>query len=73
MIIIANIVINMSFSSGIIEWDGNGWIKVNLNYNGFYMTNYEDSNWEALARQLNDNHKVIRKTCYVMLYIYIYL
>jgi hypothetical protein len=48
----------MYFVSAVIEWDGTGWIKGNTNYKGFYITNYEDSNWEALARQLTDNHTV---------------
>jgi hypothetical protein len=58
-----------NFIAAVIEWGGSGWIKGNTNYKGFYITNYEDSNWEALARQLNDNHTVIYERPVLMRYV----
>ncbi|XP_038611156.1 glutamyl aminopeptidase [Tachyglossus aculeatus] len=36
---------------------GSDFLKVNPNHIGFYRVNYENSTWEALARNLSDNHK----------------
>ena len=48
-----------SISSAVqISWDGNGWIKGNVGYKGFYRVNYEDSKWDALAEQMNFFYKV---------------
>ncbi|KAK6184957.1 hypothetical protein SNE40_007297 [Patella caerulea] len=39
--------------------DGDGWIIGNVQQYGFYRVNYESSNWLALIKQLNTDHKVI--------------
>ncbi|XP_031550054.1 glutamyl aminopeptidase-like, partial [Actinia tenebrosa] len=48
----------MNKSSSVIKWDGNGWIKANLGHKGFFITNYEEENWKALAMQLKRQHTV---------------
>lgn len=63
-------IINCVFTIGVIEWDGKGWIKVNLGHKGFFITNYEEKNWKALALQLKKQHTVRLKVitsvrCYI--------
>ncbi|XP_059161761.1 uncharacterized protein LOC131944899 [Physella acuta] len=40
-------------------YNSSGWILANVEMNGFYRVNYADSNWEALCKQLVENHEVI--------------
>lgn len=63
-------ITNCVFTIGVIEWDGEGWIKVNLGHKGFFITNYEEKNWKALALQLKKQHTVRVKVrtsvrCYI--------
>ena len=55
--------ITIPFACGIcfsveVNWDGKGWIKGNVGQTGFYRVNYEESNWDALAEQLQYYYKV---------------
>ncbi len=34
------------------------WIKMNVNFTGYYRVHYDELNWKALTRQLQDNHLV---------------
>ncbi|XP_050519995.1 uncharacterized protein LOC126893642 [Daktulosphaira vitifoliae] len=36
-----------------------GWYIFNLKASGFYRVNYDNANWYALIKQLNENHTVI--------------
>lgn len=33
-------------------------MKANIDQIGFYRVNYDDENWQALSKQLEDDHKV---------------
>lgn len=35
-----------------------GWIKMNVDQKGFYRVQYQEENWNALSKQLNDDHLV---------------
>ncbi|XP_059178196.1 aminopeptidase N-like, partial [Physella acuta] len=37
----------------------NGWVLANLDTKGFYRVNYAEKNWEALCKQLLDQHERI--------------
>ncbi|PFX22347.1 Thyrotropin-releasing hormone-degrading ectoenzyme [Stylophora pistillata] len=54
-----------------LSWDGNGWIKGNIGHTGFYRVNYEEKNWDMLAKQLENNYKMyveyLTKTQYIKL------
>ncbi|XP_032131560.1 leucyl-cystinyl aminopeptidase isoform X1 [Sapajus apella] len=36
-----------------------GWVKVNINMNGYYIVHYADDDWEALIKQLQRNPHVL--------------
>lgn len=41
-----------------IDWnEQSGWMKANIDQIGFYRVNYDDENWQALSKQLEDDHK----------------
>ena len=48
------------FFHAIVEfsWPANKWIKGNFKQVGFYRVHYDDDNWKALIKQLNDDHNV---------------
>ncbi|GFO22826.1 aminopeptidase n, partial [Plakobranchus ocellatus] len=39
--------------------DNDGWILANVNQYGYYRVNYQLGNWEALVKQLEDDHTVL--------------
>ncbi|XP_032237918.2 glutamyl aminopeptidase isoform X2 [Nematostella vectensis] len=41
-----------------IAWDGGGWLKGNYQHRGYYLVNYDNSNWDAIITQLKTNHTV---------------
>ncbi|XP_068743771.1 glutamyl aminopeptidase-like isoform X2 [Montipora capricornis] len=45
-----------------IDWNGSGWLKGNAGQTGFYRVNYEQTQWDQLANQMNLNHKVFKAT-----------
>ncbi|XP_032235059.1 glutamyl aminopeptidase isoform X2 [Nematostella vectensis] len=49
----------MDRNSTTITSSGSTWIKGNHGNLGFYLVNYEDDNWDALADQLRTNHTVL--------------
>lgn len=50
----------MNISSDEVEfsWPANKWIKGNFKQVGFYRVHYDDDNWKALIKQLNNDHTV---------------
>ena len=34
------------------------WIKMNVNFTGYYRVHYDETNWKSLTQQLKDNHMV---------------
>ncbi|XP_048580406.1 glutamyl aminopeptidase isoform X2 [Nematostella vectensis] len=50
---------DMSATTDYVKWDGIGWFKANVGTKGFYIVNYDDKNWNALAEQLLANHTVL--------------
>ena len=42
-----------------IDWNGSGWLKGNAGQTGFYRVNYEQTQWDQLANEMNRNHKVL--------------
>lgn len=39
--------------------DRDGWILANVQQNGYYRVNYQEGNWNALVKQLVDDHLII--------------
>jgi aminopeptidase N len=38
--------------------DQSKWIKLNVNFTGYYRVHYDENNWKALTTQLQENHLV---------------
>ena len=34
------------------------WVKMNVRQTGFYRVHYDQANWQALSKQLQDKHQV---------------
>jgi hypothetical protein len=34
------------------------WVKMNVDFKGFYRVHYDDANWDALIEQLKTDHTV---------------
>ena len=53
-------MIRKFFFHALVEfsWPANKWIKGNFKQVGFYRVHYDDDNWKALIKQLNDDHNV---------------
>ena len=47
-----------------ISWSGSDWIKGNVGQKGFYRVNYDDNNWDALAKAFRSDHKVTHSENY---------
>lgn len=45
------------------SWPANKWIKGNFKQVGFYRVHYDDDNWKALIKQLNNDHTVSTEFC----------
>lgn len=41
-----------------INKDNGGWLLGNVNYEGFYRVNYQESMWAKLTKQLREDHTV---------------
>ena len=55
------------FFHAIVEfsWPANKWIKGNFKQVGYYRVHYDDDNWKALIKQLNDDHNVSAEFCMI--------
>jgi hypothetical protein len=53
-----NLLIIIYLLTVLIKDNNSTWIKGNWGYYGYYIVNYDDSNWDALKNQLTADHKV---------------
>ncbi|XP_064595778.1 glutamyl aminopeptidase-like [Liolophura sinensis] len=52
----------MAMGSAWINKDNDGWLLGNVNYQGFYRVNYQESMWAKLTKQLRDDHTLISQS-----------
>lgn len=52
----------LNLTSVEIEWNGRGWLKGNGGQTGFYRVNYEQMQWDQMAKQLGADHEDFKDT-----------